>query len=187
MSRLLTLFALLLGLIATGATRPAQATIRYDFTFFGKDAAYQANGGGYFVVEDKPSAGLGDLTDFFLDLSVTGDLNPIVPNFIYGLIDVVSFSASILPDHSLTALSLETKAVAQANGSAFAPQVFWVTGLGPNGAGISPYTASPDYQIGAISIALPPGPPLPAPEPGSLALFSLGLLAIPAVRRKRKG
>ena len=117
----------LAGFMAIGAVQPAQATptLKFDFTYSGEeDGLLTASGGGSFTIANKPSVGLGDVTDFFFVATATFSPSK-AASYVYGLSDLISFSAT-LSDNSLTSLMLSTPDVPQANGDNVGKAEFFV-------------------------------------------------------------
>jgi hypothetical protein len=185
--RRVILTAAVVGLIAATAGQARGGTI-VTFSYSGNggpdNQGFLSTGSGSFsFVSSLPGVGLGNLTSFSFTLNESG-VN-ITPNTVkYGLADLVSFSASVGPGPTLTALSLDTRGVVGSEQGS-EPREFTVSSLNPP-LGFTHYVIF-GVPIFATSGTVTINSVTTVPEPSSVTLAVLGALIVAGgwCRRRR--
>jgi hypothetical protein len=176
--RRVILTATVVGLMAATAGQARGGTI-VTFSYSGNggtdNQGFLTTGSGSFsFVSSLPGVGLGNLTSFSFTLNESG-VN-ITPNTVtYGLADLVSFSASVGPGPTLTALSLDTRGVVGSEQGS-EPREFTVSSLNPP-LGFTHYVifGAPFFATsGTVTI----NSVKTVPEPASITLAVLGALIV---------
>jgi hypothetical protein len=172
--RRVMLAAAVVSLLAATAGRARAGTI-VTFSYSGNggpdNQGFISTGTGSFsFVSSLPGVGLGNLTSFNFTLNENTPSNTVT----YCLKDLVSFSASVGPGPTLTALSLDTKGVVGSDPGSF-DREFTVSSLNPPAAsthylifGVPIFLTSGTVTINSVTNAVP--------EPSSLILLVLGAL-----------
>jgi hypothetical protein len=175
---MLILTATVVSLIAATAGQ-ARGGMVVNFSYSGNGGpdsqGFLTNGSGSFSFESSlPGVGLGNLTSFNFTFNESG-MN-ITPNTVtYGLADLVSFTASVGPGPTLTALSLDTRGVVGSeHGSE--PREFTVASLNPP-LGYTHYVIF-GVPIFATSGTVTINSVTSVPEPSSITLAALGALIV---------
>ncbi len=178
------LTAAVLGLLAATAG-PARAGTIVTFSYSGNGGpdsqGVLANGAGSFSFGNvMPGVGLGNLTSFSFTLNEqTENENgpPTTVNTVqYGLADLSSFTASVGPGPTMTALALDTHGVVGTEPGSYARE-FTVSSLTPPSAsthliilGFPIFLTSGTVTINSVTPAVP--------EPSSFTLAVLGALIV---------
>jgi hypothetical protein len=172
------LAAAVLGLMAATAGQARAASMTVTFSYSGNggpdNQGFLTNGSGSFsFVSSLPGVGQGNLTSFNFSFTESG-VN-ITPNTVtYGLADLVSFSASVNPDLSVTALNLDTRGVVGTEQGS-EPREFTVDSLNPPLGhthyvifGVPIFATSGIVTINSVTV----------PEPASFTLAALGAVIV---------
>ena len=163
----------MLGLVAATAGQ-ARGGMIVTFSYSGNggpdDQGFLTNGSGSFSFDSSlPGVGLGNLTSFSFTMNESG-VNIPANTVNYGMADLVSFTASIGPDLTVTALTLDTRGVVGSEPESYARE-FTVSSLSPPLGfthyvifGVPIFATSGTVTINSVTV----------PEPTSFTLAVLG-------------